>query len=525
LPAAQTVAVKSGSSTAAFTTAIVPGTDLWLTVNLDSGKLPVSLSVTVNPDGLSVGQYTSSVQLTAAGIVSPILIPVTIMVEAPLPTLVLGPTSLSFTAPPSPAAQTVSLSTTGGPISFTAAVSGTAWLTATPSSGVVLPGVPVTLTVNASPTGLNPQTAAYAGKIVVTASGVPSANKTQNIPVTLLVNSVTPTISSLWPATVLVGSGAVTVTVRGTGFYSATTAKVSGSATVLKTTVLSPSALQVVLPASLTASAGPLSLVVSNPAPGGDSTAAVFTVSAAPVVEAVVSAASYANGPVSPGGLVALFGNGIGPTTPAGMTVASGFVTETLAGVAVTIDGQSCPLVYVSQDQINVQVPYAATVGTARAISVNNNSTVALGTVTIAATAPGLFSSDGSGSGQAAALTYTMSSGLYSINGSASPVHAGDLIILYLTGEGDYAVSINPRTGYIVPPSTNPMPQVSPLPTVTIGGQTATVQYAGPMGGGMLGVLQLNVGVPSGSTTGNSTPVSVTIGGVSTQAGMTIAVK
>jgi len=526
LPAAQTVSIKSGSSTAAFVTAIVPSSDLWLTVSLNGGNLPASISVTVNPTGLAAGQYTASVQLTAAGFAAPILIPVTVDVEPPLPNLILGSTSVSFTAPPSsPAPQSVTLSTTGGPISFTAAVQGASWLTLTPASGIVLPGVPVTLTLTASSKGLIPQSAPYSGKVVLTATGVPSANKTQNIPVTLLVNAVTPTITNLWPSAMLAGSGALAVTIFGTEFYSATTAKVTGSSTALKTVVISNTALQVLLPATLTATAGALNLVVTNPAPGGDSTPAVFTVSATPVVQAVVDAASYSNNPVSPGEIVALFGNGIGPATPMGMAIANGFVTQTLENVSVTIDGQACPLVFVSQNQINVAVPYAATIGTARAVVVNNKGTQAVGQVDIQATSPGLFSADGSGTGQAAALTFSMTTGLYSLNGSASPVHANDLIILYLTGEGDYATSINPRTGYIVPANTNPLPQVNPLPTVTIGGQPATVQYAGPMGGGMLGVLQMNVVVPSGSTTGNSTPVSVTIGGVSTQAGMTIAVK
>ena len=87
-----------------------------------------------------------------------------------------------------------------------------------------------------------------------------------------------------------------------------------------------------------------------------------------------------------------------------GMAVANGFVTQTLENVSVTIDGQACPLVFVSQNQINVAVPYAATIGTARAVVVNNNGTQALGQVDIQATSPGLFSSDGSGTGQAAAL-------------------------------------------------------------------------------------------------------------------------
>ena len=525
-PAAQNVAVKSGSSTAAYVTAVIPGTALWLAVSPDSGKLPATLKVVVNPSSLPVGTYAASVQLTAVGIASPAVIAVTLIVESPPPTLTISATSLSFVTPPNPpAAQTLTLSTTGGPVPFSVAVQTAAWMTVTPTSGVVLPGLPITLTVSVDATGIDPQAAAYAGKLVVTASGVPAANKTQNVAVGLLVNSLTPTITSLWPSAILAGSGPITVTIRGTGFYKATTAKAVGSPTPLKTTFVSPTTLLADVPATLLITAGPLNLVASNPAPGGDSVSSPFTVSSTPVIQAVVSSASYAGGPASPGELITLFGTGIGPAAPAGMSIVAGYITQTLTNVSVTIDGKNAAMIYVSQNQITVQTPYDATIGTARAIIVNNNGTMSNGTVDIAATAPGLFALDGSGLGQAAALTFSMKTGLLSINGSASPARVGDVIVLYLTGEGIYAPSISPATGYIIPASLSPLPQVNPLPTVTIGSIPATVQYAGPMPGGVIGVLQINAVVPTGVTTGASVPVSVTIGGVSTQTGVTIVVK
>ena len=142
-----------------------------------------------------------------------------------------------------------------------------------------------------------------------------------------------------------------------------------------------------------------------------------------------------------------------------------------------------------------------------------------------AAAAPGIFTLDGSGVGQAAALTFSMKTSQYSINSSSNPAHAGDIVVLYLTGEGIYANAISPATGYVIPGSLNPLPQLNPLPAVSIGGAPATVQYAGQMVGGMLGVLQINAVVPTGSATGVSVPVQVTIGGASTQPGVTVVVK
>ena len=99
--------------------------------------------------------------------------------------------------------------------------------------------------------------------------------------------------------------------------------------------------------------------------------------------------------------------------------------------------------------------------------------------------------------------------------------------LLYLTGEGDYnavPLSGTTNTGYVIPGTLSPLPQMSPLPTVTIGGASATVSYAGPIVGSIIGVLQMNVVVPAGSTTGAAVPVVVTVGANSTQANVTLAV-
>jgi uncharacterized protein (TIGR03437 family) len=280
-----------------------------------------------------------------------------------------------------------------------------------------------------------------------------------------------------------------------------------------------------VLPASDLASAGPINVQAVNPAPGGNSTAAVFTVSATPVIQAVIGAASYASGGVSPGEFVTLFGTGIGPTTAAEMSIQAGYATSTLQNVSVTIDSQNAAMIYVSANQITVQVPYTISLGQGKTVVLNNNGVIASTTVNTVATAPGLFSLAGNGLGQCAALTFSMKTGTFAVNGSTSPLLAGDIVVLYLTGEGIYDLTASPATGYIVPANLNPLPQLNPLPAVSIGGAPATVQYAGPVVGGLLGLLQINAVVPNASTKGNAVPVSVTIGTGTTQAGATIVVK
>lgn len=527
LPAAQAVNIKpSATSTAAFTTSILPGGTEWITITPSAGKLPSALSVLINPSGLPIGTYNAVVQISATGFVSALTIPVTLTVEAPQPTLVLSATSLTFSTPPNPpATQTLTLTTTGGPVTFSAAAQSASWMTVTPTTGVVLPGAPMTLTVSVNNTGLDPNSAAYTGKISIVAAGVPSTNVTQTVTVAMLVNALTPTITNLWPSAAIVGSTALSVTISGTGFYKGTTAVAAASPTPLKTTYVNATTIVAILPASDLASAGPLNMMAVNPAPGGNSVPAVFNVSATPVVQAIVSAASYAAGSVSPGEFVTLFGTGIGPNTPAEMAIIGGYATLVLQSVSVAIDGKNAAMIYVSPNQITVQVPYTASLGLAKAVVLNNNGVIATTTVDIVATAPGLFALDGSGLGQSAALVFSMKSGTFSVNGAKSPASIGDIMVFYLTGEGIYDLTPSPATGYIIPAGLTPLPQVSPLPAVMIGGAAATVQYAGPVVGGMLGLLQINAVVPAASTMGNTVPVSITIGAGTTQLGSTIVVK
>lgn len=434
-------------------------------------------------------------------------------------------------APPDPGPQLVTMSTNGAAISYTA-TSGVPWLTVSPTTGVVTPGELETLTVTVTAGNLAPQTAPYTAKVTVVASGAPVTIKSQSITVNLTVISQQPTITNVWPANLPVNGGAQTLTISGTNFYSATVAKIQGVATALTTKVLNPTALLATVPAALLTASGTLQLTIVNPPPGGASLATPISVASAPTIAGLFNAASYATSTVSPGELVTIFGSNIGPAVPASMTVTNGFADVTLNGVSATIAGVSCPMIFVSANQVTVQVPYEAAVGLAQPVILTNGTNApANATVDIAAAVPGIFTADGSGGGQAAALN-TNSAGVITLNGTATPAPIGATVTLYLTGEGDYNLAIISggvsNTGFIIPdnPPPSPLPTMLPLPAVTIGGVDASagVSYAGVVPGSILGILQINVVVPAGSATGAAVPVTVTIGGVATQGNVTIAV-
>jgi uncharacterized protein (TIGR03437 family) len=545
LPSAQTVSVKASSGTPTFTTAVAPVATPWLTVTPSSGTLPATVTVRVNPTSLPAAIYsTAAVTVTVGTVVT--TIPVTLVVSPAPATLTLSSTTLTFAAPPSPPpAQTVTLTTNGAPISFTA-TSGSAWLTVTTplggTSGIVFQGDQFPLTVSVDPTGLVPQTAPYVGKITVATSGSATTAKSQSITVNLTVSTVPPTIVSIWPSTLPVNGPAQTITITGTNFYPTTVAKVKGVATALVTTTFkdSNSILQAVIPASLLLTAATLKVLVTNPAPGGDSATFDVTVGNTPTVTAMVNAASYSTGlvagtdiaTVSPGELATVFGNNIGPTTPATMSITAGVVDTSLSGVAVTVDGKAAPIIYASQNQLSIQVPYEVSLGINKTMKVTNGAAgSATATVTIAATAPGIFTADGSGAGGAAALNYSTSTKLYTLNTSTNLAKIGDVVILYLTGEGIYDAApllggIS-DTGFIVPLTVKTLPVVT-APVVKIGGQAADVTdvrfYAGPLPGSIMGLLQINVVIPAAAATGTNVPVLVTLGGVTSQAGVTIAI-
>ena len=527
LPGAQSISLKASASGATFTASVSPNVP-WLTVAPMSGTLPGKVSLFVNPTSLPAGTYPVTVTFSPAAATPPGTAGVTnlkLTVIEPPSVVTISPASLTFSNPPAPAPQNVQLSTSSGAVSFTA-VSSAPWLTFTPASGIVLPGGPVTLTVTADPSALGPAVTAYSAKITLTETG--STSKTQSIPATFAVDYQKPTVAGIWPPTGKAGGPATTVTISGANFGASTVAKIQGATPVsLKTTYLTPTVIDAVIPAAQLAAGNTLTIYATNPAPGGDSTTTVdFTFT--PTIDSAVNSASYAAGG-APGAIITLFGENIGPTTAASLADANGdgYVDTTLGGVGVKVDNVDAPLVYVSQHQISLQVPYEVNPGTGKTIVVSNGGNPsANGTIDITATSPGIFTLDGSGSGQAAALNTSAATGAVTLNSTANAAHIGDAISLYLTGEGVYTNTPTPVDGYIIPSGMliGAMPQLSAGVTVTIGGQPAPVTYAGAFDGGMLGALQVNATVPSHATSA-AAPVVVTIGGQTTQAGVTIVTK
>ena len=234
-PATQSITVTSTSSTTNLDfNATTPAAAPWLVAfplarNTAAGTNVVS--VLVNPSGLTPGNYTSSITLTAtaAGVQnSPVTIPITLSVSTAV--MSVTPNTLSFTQVQGsavPAAKTLTVSTNSTDIPFVTSVTtqqGTGWLSATPATGTATQATPATVTVNVN--GSNLPAGTYNGTVTIaspTASGSPV-----NVAVTFVVQ----------PGTISATPASLTFTqVQGGPAPAAQTVAVAGTPSALAYTV------------------------------------------------------------------------------------------------------------------------------------------------------------------------------------------------------------------------------------------------------------------------------------------------
>jgi trimeric autotransporter adhesin len=238
----------------------------------------------------------------------------------------------------------------------------------------------------------------------------------------------------------------------------------------------------------------------------------------APTKNGVVNVASEQGTTVAPGEMVVIYGTGIGPATLSLFQITAASFFDTIAGnTTVSFDGILAPLYYASAGQTVAIVPYSVAGQTSTQMVVTYNGVAsAPTTLNVASSAPGLFSANTSGTGNGAIVNADGT-----VNSPANPAARGSYVSLYGTGEGQTNPSgVNGRIALSVYPK-----PVSPV-KVTIGGVDATsgILYMGAAPTLVAGVFQLVVTVPA-SVAAGAVPVVVTVGSVSSQAGLTVSLK
>jgi uncharacterized protein (TIGR03437 family) len=214
------------------------------------------------------------------------------------------------------------------------------------------------------------------------------------------------------------------------------------------------------------------------------------------VVNTVTDAASYSPR-VAPGELASIFGSNLADSTQS----ATAFpLPRSMAGATVYVNTSAVPLLYVSNTQINFQVPSSLAAGTASLYVSRDGGASALFYFTVVTSAPGIFQDT---SNHAIAQNAVDNS----TNSDSDPVASGAVVVVYLTGQG----ALNNAVPDGSPTPDSPLSSATATATATIGGVSATVQFLG-LTPGFTGLAQANILVPSSLATADY-PLVLTVGG------------
>jgi uncharacterized protein (TIGR03437 family) len=185
-----------------------------------------------------------------------------------------------------------------------------------------------------------------------------------------------------------------------------------------------------------------------------------------------------------------------------------------LDGVAVTVNGKSAYISYISPTQVNFLTPPAAISGAVQVTLFINGTPIAGYVEQAQALLPSFFQFNGGPYLAATHLNGSLVGPTSLYPGLTTPALPGETIVLYANGFGTTSIPI-------VSGLATQSGSLSPYPTITIGGQLATVQYAGLAGPGE---FQFNVVVPTSLAAGDRTIVAA-YGGSTTQLGAMITIQ
>ena len=230
-------------------------------------------------------------------------------------------------------------------------------------------------------------------------------------------------------------------------------------------------------------------------ATGTSNTGVIFSIDAGlpkppnPVVNAVTNGASFAAGMLVPGEIATAFGTNLTGSTGINLTSSLPLPNSFLNSTVLVNGCAATPLFAVDnvngQQQINFQAPWEIAGQQAVAVQVVNNGGISPAVdIPVLAAQPGII-----------AILHAD----YSPATTASPVTAGETVLIYGTGLG--AVS----TAQVDGTAANGESTIA-LPTVTIGGASSMVTFSG-LAPGFVGLNQVNVMVPSGLASGNQAVV------------------
>jgi uncharacterized protein (TIGR03437 family) len=189
----------------------------------------------------------------------------------------------------------------------------------------------------------------------------------------------------------------------------------------------------------------------------------------------------------------------------------SNLISTTGAATQVLFGNVPAPILYAGANQINAVVPFELTPGQNVNVTITNNgSSSPPVAIPVTQAVPGIFLI---GATQAAVLNQDLS-----INGPSNPAAPGSVVVVYATGGG---VLSSPVADGELPTTLINVANT----TLTVGGQPATIQFAG-LAPDFAGVLQINAVLPAGVIPGSAVPIVLSISGTDSSAEVaTIAIQ
>lgn len=535
------------SSTVSWSATVVSGSN-WLSLVSSSGTatsaIPGVLTLALAPNAIQLtpGPYYAIVKITDSNSRnSPQYVTAVLNLQpataAPAPYLAPGglffTTSAGGAAPP---AQQVQINTSStSTVSFTAAAStfGTGHWLITPIAGPVSGQAAASIAVSVDPTGL--AAGIYSGDVNVSIGSL-----LQSVNVTFVVQPAGSSNASIlqpraagcaasklaitetglannfavpagWPATLIVQLNDDCATPITNGNLVASFSNgdaplnLAGDSLGNYSTTWQPGGVNANMVVTLNATAGTLQPataklyggIAQNPTPPPSIVPGGALNNLNPVVGA----------PLAPGTIAQVYGAGL-----ASASVSTGVLPlpTTFNNTFALVGPAQAPLYFLSNGQINIQVPYEATATqqTPIVLSVNNALTLPL-MLNIVPASPGVLSADDGPAPNVQNGAHIIAQHAdFSLVSSASPAKPGEYLVMYLVGLG----ATNPSVASGAPAPTSPLASVTVTPMVTVGGSTATVTFAG-LTPGFVGLYQIDFQVPTGAASGEL-EVDVTQNGV-----------
>jgi uncharacterized protein (TIGR03437 family) len=228
------------------------------------------------------------------------------------------------------------------------------------------------------------------------------------------------------------------------------------------------------------------------------------TATVPPRIDRIVNAADPSQS-VAPGGLVSVLGNDLSPVSQSTRQVP---LPTALGETCLLINGQPVPMMLVSPQRINAQLPFGIEGMTAIVLRTPGGVSDTFN-VAVQPAAPSVFRTGVAGPQSDIPTVIRAENG--ELVTLSNPVHRGDALTVFAASMG----ATNPSIDAGVPAPTDLLTSVIIPPVVTLGGVPVEVTFAG-LAPNEIGVYQINVQVYGNVPTGMEVPLVIRQGGAAT---------